>query len=47
MRRVVVVSLVLELFALAACRPAPQREWPIWTGGGTYDSPDSYRSPTK
>lgn len=47
MRCIVVVSLVVGLFVLAACGPTPQREWPIWTGGGTYDSPDSYRSPTK
>ena len=46
MRRIAAVSLMLCLLALAACGPAPQREWPIWTGGGTYDSPDSYRSPT-
>lgn len=46
MRRFVGLLLMLGLFALAACGPAPQREWPIWTGGGTYDSPDSYRGPT-
>lgn len=45
MRRTVTISFVL-LYALTACGPVPQREWPIWTGGGTYDSPDSYRSPT-
>ena len=45
MRRTVAVSLMLCLFALAACGPAPQREWPIWTGGGIYDSPDSYHAP--
>lgn len=45
MRRVVVASLVLSFFALAACGPAPQREWPIWTGGSTYDSPDWYHGP--
>lgn len=46
MRRVVAASLVLSFVTLAACGPAPRREWPIWTGGGIYDSPDSYRSPT-
>lgn len=47
MRRTVAVSLMVCLFALAACGPASQRVWPTWTGGGTYDSPDSYHSPTK
>lgn len=48
MRRIAAVSFVLVVTVpvLGACGPAPQREWPIWTGGGIYDSPDSYRSPT-
>jgi len=46
MRCVVATSLVLSFFALTACGPAPHREWPIWTGGGIYDSLDSYRSLT-
>jgi len=46
MRHTVALSVMLWLCALAACGPAPQRVWPVWTGGGIYDSPDSYRSPT-
>ncbi|MGH6967845.1 MAG: hypothetical protein ACREEL_08660 [Stellaceae bacterium] len=45
MCRIVAASLVLSFVALAASGPAPQRQWPIWTGGGIYDSPDSYRGP--
>jgi len=35
-------GLALSL-ALAACGSAPERQWPIWTGGGTYDDPSMYR----
>lgn len=51
MCRIAAASLVLCLFALAACRGA---ETPIvthWNGAssittGVYDTPESYRSPT-
>jgi len=47
LRRIVAASIVLAVVVpvLSACGPAPTREWPIWTGGGIYDSPDSYRGP--
>lgn len=44
-RLFIAASLVLSFIALSACGPAPKREWPIWTGGGIYDSPDWYRGP--
>jgi len=47
MRRIIAASLALPFFVLAACGPAPQRVWPIWTGGGIYDSPDSYRGASR
>jgi hypothetical protein len=34
-------GLALSL-ALAACGPAPERQPPGWTGGGTYDDPSMY-----
>ena len=51
MRRIVALSLVLELFALAACRGAETPQVTHWYGTGSYttgvyDTPDSYRSPT-
>ncbi|MGO9786080.1 MAG: hypothetical protein ACLPL5_04640 [Stellaceae bacterium] len=41
------MSFLALSLALAACGPtcgsAPERQWPIWTGGGAYDDPSMYR----
>jgi hypothetical protein len=46
-RRIVVASIVLSVIgsALVACRRAPQREWPIWTGGDIYYNLESPPAP--
>ncbi|HKR19813.1 MAG TPA: hypothetical protein VJS41_06695 [Stellaceae bacterium] len=51
MRRIVALSLVLGLCALAACHGAETPQVTHWYGTGSYttgvyDTPDSYRSPT-